>query len=87
MRQRSGESIISFKNSTLEFSRELVSGRMATKVKRKRLQMIVERSVLKKTVKGKMVKVTPNQPETLGLVHDVYRSGLAFLMPEGGTNE
>jgi len=59
----------------------IVSGRMATTLKRKRLNMMVEGSVAKEVVKGKMVEVTPDDAQDLGLTHSVYRSGLAFLMP------
>jgi len=37
--------------------------------------------VAKEVVKGKMVEVTPDDAQDLGLTHSVYRSGLAFLMP------
>lgn len=62
----------------------VVSGRMATTLKRKRVRMITEGSVLKMPLRGKMVDVTPNHSETLGVIHRVYRSGLAFTLPEGG---
>jgi len=62
----------------------VVSGRMATTLKRKRIRMIVEGSVVKQPVKGTMADVTPDDADSLGLEHRVYRSGRAFLMPEGG---
>ncbi len=61
----------------------VVSGRMATSLKRQRVRMITEGSVLKRPVIGKMARVTPEKSSDLGLHHEVYRSGLAFTMPEG----
>ncbi len=58
----------------------VVSGRMATTLKRKRIRMIAEGSVTKKSVRGDVADVTPDNGDTL-LSHNVYRSGLAFLMP------
>ncbi len=59
----------------------VVSGRMATNFKRKRIKMVVEGSVVKEPVMGKIADVTPDNPGELGLPHRVCRSGLAFLMP------
>ncbi len=58
----------------------VVSGRMATTLKRKRIRMIVEGSVAKERVKGAVADVTPEGRDMV-LTHNVYRSGLAFLMP------
>jgi CRISPR-associated protein Csm4 len=62
----------------------VVSGRKASSIKRKRLRMITEGSVVNQPVKGAMVDVTPEDSEALGLEHRVFRSGLAFLLPGGG---
>lgn len=69
----------------LETRGYVVSGRMASTLKRKRLRMIAEGSVLNQPLRGKMVDITPDHSEALGLTHPVYRSGLAFILPEGGT--
>jgi CRISPR-associated protein Csm4 len=53
-------------------------------LKRKRVRMIKEGSVLKIPLKGTIVDVTPDNPDQLGLKHKIYRSGLAFLAPQGG---
>jgi len=63
----------------------VVSGRLATKIKRKRVRMVVCGSVARQPIRGAMVDVTPDQAPALGLKHRVYRSGLAFTVPEGGT--
>ena len=62
----------------------VVSGRMATTLKRKRIRMIAEGSVLKMPLRGKMVDVTPDRSEAFGVGQPVFRSGLAFILPEGG---
>ncbi|MEW6380264.1 MAG: type III-A CRISPR-associated RAMP protein Csm4 [bacterium] len=62
----------------------IVSGRDATTLKRQRVWMFTEGSVAKGPLKGLMVDVTPDNAVSLGLVHRVYRSGLAFLLPSGG---
>jgi CRISPR-associated protein Csm4 len=69
----------------LETRGYVVSGRMATTLKRKRVRMIAEGSVLKRPLRGKIVDVTPDHSEAFGLTHPVYRSGLAFVLQEGGT--
>ncbi|MEW6665748.1 MAG: type III-A CRISPR-associated RAMP protein Csm4 [Thermodesulfobacteriota bacterium] len=63
----------------------VVSGRTATKIKRKRVRMVVCGSVAKMPIKGSLVDVTPDQAQTMGIGHRVYRSGLALTIPEGGT--
>ncbi len=63
----------------------IVSGRAATTIKRKRLNMFTEGSVFRESVRGELADVTPDDAKTLGLTHNIYRSGLAFLMP-GGIN-
>jgi CRISPR-associated protein Csm4 len=62
----------------------VVSGRQATKIKRKRLRMVACGSVARKPIRGSIVDVTPEPSESFGLGHRVYRSGLAFTVPEGG---
>ncbi len=62
----------------------VVSGRMPTTFKRKRVRMIAEGSVLRAPLQGKMVVVSPDSSEALGLNHPIYRSGLAFILPQGG---
>jgi len=62
----------------------IVSGRNTTTIKRKRVRMILEGSVTRKVLQGKMVDVTPDHASELGISHRVYRSGLAFLVPGGG---
>lgn len=62
----------------------VVSGRMATNLKRKTARLIVDGSVVKIPVKGTMLDVTPDDCQSLGLSHRIYRSGLAFLWPAGG---
>lgn len=64
----------------------VVSGRNATTLKRKRVRMIMEGSVFRKPVRGSMVNVTPDASHDLGLEHNVYRCGLAFLWPGGGAH-
>ncbi len=59
----------------------IVSGRMTTTLKRKRVRMIREGSVAREPVKGTVVDVTPENFQSLGLTHRVFRSGLAFLVP------
>lgn len=61
----------------------VVSGRNATTVKRKRMRMIVEGSVARKPLRGAMIDVTPDDAQALGIPHRVFRSGLAFLVPNG----
>ena len=61
----------------------IVSGRDATTLKRKKLRMMTEGSVLGAPVRGCLADVTPDSADELGLAHRVYRSGLAFLVPKG----
>lgn len=61
----------------------IVSGRNAMGLKRKRVRMLVEGSVVKKPLCGAMADVTPDNASALGIPHRVYRSGLAFLVPDG----
>jgi CRISPR-associated protein Csm4 len=60
----------------------IVSGLTAKTLKRKRIRMVLEGSVLKRKVRGSIQDVTPDN--AIGLNHRVYRSGLAFQLPEGG---
>ncbi|MGA1823096.1 MAG: type III-A CRISPR-associated RAMP protein Csm4 [bacterium] len=63
----------------------IVSGRNATGTKRRRVWMFTEGSVLKSTIKGCMIDVTPeNLNKTDSIQHPVFRAGLAFLFPSGG---
>jgi CRISPR-associated protein Csm4 len=59
----------------------VVSGRQATTFKRKRVRLLVAGSVLRRSLKGDLVDVTPDDHEALGLRHRVYRSGLALFLP------
>ncbi len=59
----------------------IVSGRNTTTLKRKRLRMFSEGSVVNQLVRGMLVDVTPDDAQALGLSHIVYRSGLSFLFP------
>jgi CRISPR-associated protein Csm4 len=61
----------------------VVSGRTTTTLKRQRVRLIIEGSVTRQPVQGRMVEVTPPHAATLGLPHRVYRSGLAFVFPKG----
>lgn len=62
----------------------IVSGKEALTVKRKRVRMLVEGSVSRKTLRGTLADVTPENLEKLGLRHKIFRSGLAFFVPLGG---
>ncbi|MEJ5347617.1 MAG: type III-A CRISPR-associated RAMP protein Csm4 [Desulfosoma sp.] len=59
----------------------VVSGRSATTVKRKRVRFLIEGSVAREPLSGRLVDVTPEQGLALGLTHRVYRSGLGFWFP------
>ncbi|MEM4406739.1 MAG: type III-A CRISPR-associated RAMP protein Csm4 [Candidatus Methanomethylicaceae archaeon] len=61
----------------------IVSGRNTTTIKRKRVRMLVEGTVARRNLRGTMVDVTPENAETLGIPHRVYRCGLAFMVPTG----
>jgi len=60
----------------------IVSGLTAKTLKRKRIRMVSEGSVLNRKVRGAIQDVTPDN--AIRLDHRVYRSGLAFLLPQGG---
>ncbi len=62
----------------------VVSGRMATTLKRKRVRMLTEGSVFSHPLKGAVVDVSPDDYRSFGLKHPIYRSGLAFFAPQGG---
>jgi len=62
----------------------IVSGRDAKTIKRKRIRMIAEGSVCRKSLRGALADVTPENPEDFGLGHKIFRSGLAFHVPLGG---
>jgi CRISPR-associated protein Csm4 len=59
----------------------IVTGRDATTLKRKRVNFLSEGSVFTKTVTGAMVNVTPDAGDAMGLIHPIYRCGLAFMLP------
>ncbi len=61
----------------------ITSGRDATTLKRKRVRMITEGSVVSKPVIGSLANVTPCDADSFGLKHKIYRCGLAFLLPLG----
>lgn len=62
----------------------ITSGRLALPLKRKSVGFITEGSVLKDTVFGTLVDVTPENIPTNYLSHKVYRYGYAFLVPFRG---
>lgn len=59
----------------------VVSGRLATTLKRKRVRFLTEGSVSSEPLSGRLVDVTPDHGPALGLAHRVYRSGLGFWFP------
>lgn len=59
----------------------VVTGRYATSLKRKRLIFVKEGSVATHALLGRVVDVTPDHAQALGLFHRVYRSGIGFWFP------
>lgn len=75
-----------FKNSfeawdIIESKGYIVSGRLATTLKRKNVRMIVEGSVSKTSFTGQLIDVTPDYHPTIELSHRIFRSGLGFWLP------
>jgi CRISPR-associated protein Csm4 len=60
----------------------VVSGRHTTTIKRKRVRFLVEGSVLRSSLTGTFVDVTPDNHTLFGLSHRVYRCGIAFTLPQ-----
>lgn len=60
----------------------ITTGRMATTLKRKRARFLAEGSVATQPVRGDLADVTPEAAPAFGIPHNIYRSGLAFMVPE-----
>ncbi len=61
----------------------ITTGRNALPLKRKSAGFITEGSVIKKTLKGCLIDVTPDNPPPDILSHKIYRYGYAFTAPLG----